>query len=271
MSFKPGKYLSEKYSSTSKSQSKFTLKGKSSSSIPALSEDELIQLIERLKDSEYMPLKKLRGTLKTDFDTIIQYIGLVRNTNSYGLLLDLINDQFAKETPSDLTPGTIGAYFRGSNLNIKFDPVECSALGAGAMPKDEEDWKECKNTVILASRTGSGYDFSLLKSGADASHAYIHVNHDNYEDFKGFSSDEKKKLRKYGVEYVYLHGYGSNDASQQKDLIGSAKHIDELKHRKCSNCEVSNDSNSGGFNWIALVIFIIILIIIIALLQLVWE
>ena len=85
--------------------------------------------------------------------------------------------------------------------------------------------------------------------------------------------EEKKKLKKYGLEYVYLHGYGSNDASQQKDLLGSAKHIDELKHRKCSNCEVSNDSHSSGlnFNWVALLVFIIIIVIIIALLQLVWE
>lgn len=266
MSFKPGKYLSQRHNS--RTGKTFTIKGKSSSGDLILSEEELIQIVGRLKDSSHTPLKRLHGTLKTDFDTITKYIGLTYNTNSYPLLLNLINEQF-EDNPEKVTPGTIGAFFRGSNMKIGFDPVECSALGAGAIPNEDADWKSCKNTVILAINNHNGYDFSLLKMGDDPSHAYVHVNHVNHDEFNGFSSEEKRKLKKYGIEYVYLHGY-EDDATKQHDLVGSATHIDDIKHRRCNNCGVDNSKSSGSFGWGALLIFIVLIIIILLLIEAFW-
>ena len=271
MAFNPSKYMSQRYNSSSGgSKNIFTIKGKSSSEDIILSEEELVQILGRLKDSSHVPLKKMSGSLKTDFEIINKYIGLTHNTNSYPLLLDLIRDQFISEKNSP-DPGTIGAFFRGSNLKIDFDPVECSALGVGAIPNGDESWKSCKNTVILAVNNRHGYDFSLLKMGDDPSHAYIHVNHDSYEDFQGFNSEERRKLKRYNVEYVFLHGY-ENDATKQHDLVGNAIHIDEIKHRKCNNCGVDNSNgseNSSSFGW-AILIFFVIIIIILLLIELMW-
>jgi len=266
MSFKPGKYLNHKYNSSSGRT--FTIKGKSSSSDLILSEDELVQIIGRLKDNAHTPIKKLTGSLKSDFETITKYIGLTYGTNSYSLLSNLINDQFEGDQTVPV-PGTIAAIFRGSFLETTFDPVECSVLAAGSIPNNDENWKSCKNSVILATGINKSYDFSLLKMGDDPSHAYIHVNHDNYDEFRGFSSEEKKKLKKYGIEYVYLHGY-EDDATKQKDLLGSATHIDQIKHRHCNSCDVK-EKNSNGINWMPLVIFIIIIVIIILLLGCCYE
>ena len=67
MSFKPGKYVTPKYRSSSRV---FTVKGKSSSDDIMVSEEELVEILKRLKDSSHVSIKKLRGSLKDDFQKI---------------------------------------------------------------------------------------------------------------------------------------------------------------------------------------------------------
>ena len=264
MSFKPSKYLTKSYFSNSKKT--FTIKGKSSSSDTVLEEDELLKIISNLRDSEYISLKKLSGSLKNDFETLNKYIGLTYQTNIYPTLKKMIDDQF--ENIESLTPGSIGAFFRGSALKNNMDHQECGVLSAGSIPTEDNNWNQCKNTVILAVKTSYGYDFSLLKMGEDPSHGYVHVKHDSYEDFDGFNSEEKKKLKKYGLEYVYLHGY-EDDPTKQKDLVGNAINVDEIKGRKCNSCTTSKDDSRDG-SWIGIILAIIFIIIILALIYMMW-
>lgn len=249
MSFKAGKYLSKRYQS--KSSRQFVTKGTSSDDL-LLSEEQLLEIIQNLRNNEYVPIKRLHGSLKTDFETLSKYISLIHQTNSYPLLKDMINNEFSKI--ENVTPGTIGSFFYGSSVNVNMDPQECSALHAGSIPNDDSEWNKCKNTVILANQSSNGYDFSLLNMGDDKSHAYIHVNHQDFNEFNGFSKMEKNKLKKYGVEYVYLYGYG-DETSHQKDLIGSAVHIDELK------CRQDKHQSSSGISWIFLLILVIFIVI----------
>ena len=261
MAFRPSEYLSRSYFSNAKSKKTFTIKGKSSSSDTVLEEDELKKIISNLRESEYVSIKRLSGSLKNDFDTLNKYVGLTYQTNAYSLLKELIDDQF--NDIQTLTPGSIGAFFKGSSLRNTMDHEECGVLAAGSIPTDSGDWNQCKNTVILAIRTNHGYEFSLLKTGEDPSHGYVHVKHDSYEDFEGFNSDEKRKLRAYGLEYVYLHGY-EDDPTKQKDLVGSAISVDEIKGRKCNSCTNSKDDKKEG-SWLGIILLIVFIIIIIAL------
>jgi hypothetical protein len=261
MSFQPSKYLSKSYFSNSKSKKTFTIKGKSSSSDTILEEEDLNKIISNLRDNEYVSIKKLSGSLKNDYDALNKYIGLTYQTNIYETLKKMIDSKF--EDIETLTPGSIGAFFRGSSLKNNMEFPECGVLSAGSIPKEDDNWTQCKNSVILAVRNSHGYDFTLLRMGEDPSHSYVHVKHDSYEDFEGFNSDEKKKLKKYGIEYVYLHGY-EDDPTKQKDLVGSAMGVDEIKGRKCNSCENSKDNTKEG-SWLGIILLIVFIIIIIAL------
>jgi hypothetical protein len=263
MAFKPSKYFSSKYNSIVKSGRSVTIKGKSSSEDIVLSEDEMMQIISKLRDNEYVPIKKISGDLKVAFDTLERYIGLLHQTNTYTMLKEMIDDQF--KNIDQVTPGTIGAHYRGSSLNTNMDPKECGVLAANSIPVEESSWKKCKNTVILATKNRYGYDFSLLSTGDDPSHAYVHVQHNNYDDFEGFSPDEKNKLKKYGIEYIYLHGY-EDDPTKQKDLVGSAQHINDIKSKKCNSCNPGREEHSSNSGWwiLGIIIFIFIIILLIA-------
>lgn len=263
MSLKPSKKISSKYNSISKSSRNFTIKGKSSSEDIILSEEELINIISKLRDNEHVPLKKVNGDLKVSFDTLNKFIGLTHQTSTYSMLKEMIDDQFSNL--ERVTPGTIGAYYRGSSMKTNMDPAECGVLMAGSIPANETDWKKCSNTVILATKNRYGYSFSLISTGSDTSHAYVHVKHDSYDEFEGFSADEKKQLRKYGAEYIYIHGY-EDDPTVQKDLFGSAQHLNDIKSRKCNSCDnkSTHHESDWGFGWIiGLIIFIIIIILLI--------
>jgi hypothetical protein len=258
MALKIGKHLSKSLGGGQFSDKFFTVKGSSSSGELIINKDDLIAALVRLRESEYVPIKKLSGSLKSDYETLTKYINLVQPTNTYPMLKSLIDKYFYDV--ENVAPGTVGAYFCGNNLNVNVDPKECSAVTAGSIPLEGDDWKTCKNNVILAENTNSGYDFTVLVQGEDKSHTYLYVkNLSNYDDFDGFSSDEKKKLKKYGVEYVNL--YGHEDSINYQNLVSNTMHLDEVKCRKHQHKE--NDK-SGGHSWLLIFLVIIIVIIIIA-------
>lgn len=261
MSLKIHKYLNKDNSQRSE-LSFFTLKGKDSSSDMVISKDELLGIISRLRGYEDTPVRKLTGSIKEDFKNLVKYINYTHQTNTYGMLKSLIDDQFGDL--DSVEPGTVGAYFYGSNMHVNIDPKECGAVTANSIPLTSDHWNTCKNNIILAEEKNHGYDFALLSTGDDKSHAYLYVKHDTYDDFNGFSSDERRALRKYGVEYVYLYGYGSK-AGEYKDLVGSAISVNDIKSRSKSNHHSNDNESKSGFGWWWILIIIIIIVIIIAI------
>lgn len=262
MSLKIGKHIGGMSSSLQKPviQGKneyFTIKGKSSSDEFLVSKDELLAAISRLRESDYTPIRKLSGSLKQDYLMVSKYVELTHQTNTYDMLKSLIDEKFYDL--EKVIPGTIGSYFYGSNLNVNMDPKECAATTANAIPVDSNTWIKCKNHLILADRTDKGYDFSLLSEGDDRSHAYVFLRHDSYDDFEGFSTEEKRKLKKLGVEYLYMYGYG-DDTTQYNDLVGTAVAVDECKHRKHHE---KKESSSNWLLWLVLIIFVILIICVI--------
>lgn len=259
MSFKIGKHIGAINTAQKNSSNKngfFTIKGKSSSDEFLVSKDELLAALSRLRENDYTPLRKLSGSLKEDYLMVRKYIELTHQTNTYDMLKSLIDEKFYDV--ESVVPGTIGAYFYGSNLNVNMDPKECAATTANAIPTDSNIWAKCKNHMILADRTTKGYDFSLLSEGDDKSHAYVFVRHDNYDDFEGFSADEKRKLKKLGIEYLYLYGYG-DDTTQYNDLIGTTVAIDDCKSRK--HHDKKEDSHDWSWlMWLILIIFFVVVI-----------
>jgi len=261
MSLRIGKHVAKSLASVSSSDKFFNIKGSSSSGEILINKDDLIAALTRLRDNEYVPIKKLNGSLKSDFDMVVKYVNLVHPTNTYPMLKSLI-DQYFYDIES-ITPGTIGAYFSGWNLNVNLDPKECAAAVAGGIPPDSSDYKICKNNVILAERTDTGYDFTVLTQGEDRSHTYLYVkNVNNYDDFDGFTDGEKRKLKKYGVEHVNLYGY--ENANEYTNLTNNVVHLDEVKCRnKDRKHSDKSDSNSGWL--LGLFIFIVLIIIILCI------
>jgi len=255
---KIGKHIGSLKSSAAKNNNNyFTIKGKSSSDEFLVSKDELLAAISRLRESDYTPIRKLSGSLKQDYLMVSKYVELTHQTNTYDMLKSLIDEKFYDL--EKVIPGTVGAYFYGSNLNVNMDPKECAATTANSIPVDSNTWNKCKNHMVLADRTDKGYDFSLLSEGDDRSHAYVFLRHDSYDDFEGFSTEEKRKLKKLGVEYLYLYGYGE-DTTQYNDLVGTAVAVDECKHRKHQE---KKESSSNWLLWLIMIIFVIVLICVI--------
>lgn len=259
MSFKIGKYIgSQLESKSSNNNITFILKGKNSSDDIIVSKEELVDALSNLRDNADVPLKRLSGNLKQNFELISKYVSYTHQTNTYSMLKDLIDEYFYDL--SHVEPGTIGSYFSGSSINVNMDPPECSAVGANSIPKDYSKWNNCKHNIILADSTNHGYDFALLSEGEDKSHTYVYVRHDTYSDFPGFTDEEKRKLKKFGVDYVNLYGYGE-DSSQYNDLVGTTIHINDVKSRHHEN----KDHKGGSGWWVWIIVFFIIIILILAI------
>ena len=145
-------------------------------------------------------------------------------------------------------------------MSVNIDPIECAAINAKTIPADNSDFKVCKNNIVIGERSHDGYKLELLNKGEDSSHTFLYLkDHNVYDDFEGFSNDEKKKLKKMGVEYVNLYGYGT-DNTQYSDLVGNTVHVDELKSRKHQHRE---EGSSWGL-WLIVFFIVFILIIILA-------
>jgi len=259
--FNPARYIS---SSIPKKEPSTILriKGNNSETSVDVNINDLKKSIKLLREYHQFNPKKLPSDVKVEFEKIVKLVNKLHGTNSYDLLLNLINEHFFDLNKVNIN--TVGSYFVGGSQRTSFHPdkPECAPIAAGSMPTNN-DAKFCHNHVFIAeSRSGdNGYDIHLLNRGQDQSHAYLFIRHDNMEDFEGLNDEEKRKIRSYGVEHVYLYGYG-DDVTEYKDWNGTALHLDQIK------CRPSNNKNNKKniTNWWVVIVVVIILIILLLLL-----
>ena len=117
-------------------------------------------------------------------------------------------------------------------------------------------------SVILAEKSSTGYDFSLVKPGnseEDFNPAYVFVESENINDFKGFCKSEKENLKALGCKKVKLVGYSSD--MSYSDFYKEPKNVDKIKHRHTIPVKKNSDKEDNNFGLLLLLIFIILILI----------
>ena len=271
-------------SSTIISESMITTKGGKKKKELKIKVAELNSLVEDLRYNSDKKINRITGEIKVKFGQLKHLVTLLYDTNSYNILVDMVNKHF--KDLETIIPGTIGAYCIGCERGS-----ECSPICAGSMPMDNNG-ENCKDTVILAEYNNGRYDFTLLKtrtetestestesskssseyrtdgfergSKSDKRHnsGYVFVPHTTLDDFAGFTKREKRMLEKLGVDHVNLYGYNENGDDQFKLDSG---HIDHIKARSGKGRRHQGESGSGGndntFIFIFVIFFIIFLLV----------
>ena len=192
--------------------------------------------------------------MKKQFEEFKNVVDLVKNTNSYSILIDIITSNF--EGIKELTPGTIGAYCYGKFHEVSFDGDDvCTAVAAGAIPSYDGDTNTCKHNIVIAENKGSRYKFSMIRptkqsSFEDEESIYYTDDEDEeveevsstesnnketfvfipmIDEFKGFSTREKKNLMRLGVHNIKLYGF-TDDGKQYHHI--KTCHVNDIETRR---------------------------------------
>lgn len=223
---------------------------------------ETKRLLKILRQHSNVPITRLTGEASEAFKRVVGDIHIFHTSTSYVVLYEFIREIF--EDCRDVLPGTVGAYFYGCHLENSIGGVEhtgCSAICAGSAPPNDANWSSCVNPVILALPENGRFNLSLLhagKSDNDKKVAYIFLTYSTYAAFPGFTSEDKKQLRSWGIETVKLRGYREDGKSYialtERDLS-----LSEVKSRA-----YLVDQGSGGeysFLWLFVLVFIILIVL----------
>lgn len=240
--------------------------GSSFSDIEKVDIEDLNKKLKHLKENADHKIRNLSGSLKSDFESLAQYVSWMYNTEGYDAFYKEIVKHFGDR--HDYQPGTIGAYCGGC-LDVKSKGISrgCNVVCAGSIPPPYEDpnFEFCEYLVIWAVHNGKSFDFTTLNEVEvkSARYAIVFVENKTIEDFPGFTDAEKKILEQNGIEEVRLIYYNSDCNTEDKyvNLTQKFAVLNELKARHAN--AVAASSSSGSMNWFWLLIIAIIILMVI--------
>lgn len=224
--------------------------------------EDLRAKLAHLRDYSNVPIRKLSGKLKADFESLAQYVAWMYNTDSYPSLYAEIKNYF---TDTDIyQPGTVGAYCGGCLVKRKdgLTARGCTVICAGSIPPPFEDpeWDFCSDLVIWAVYNGDSYDFTTLNEIEDEEDdkAIVFVDQSR---FSGFSTNEIKTLRDHGVNHVRIMYYNPQQDPVYQDMSGGYISLNEItiRDRQDNNPDTATTATVNGFNWWSLLIVLLIL------------
>ena len=242
-----------------------------------------------MRYNSHTSINKLSGNLKKQFNEFKNVVDLVRDTNSYSILVDIITSNF--DGMDEVIPGTIGAYCYGKFHNVSFDEDDvCTAVAAGAIPSYDGDTNICKHNIVIAESKGSGYRFSLIKptksrqtssfddddgesvyytdndeNGDDDEDSSYHTSSDGHtfvfipmvDEFEGFSNREKKNLMRLEAQNIKLYGF-SDDGKNYHHI--KTCHVNDIRTRKEKRRKFKTKSNDNTpillFGIVIIVLFV---------------
>lgn len=226
--------------------------------------EDLRRKLTNLKAHSKTPIRKISGQVKEDFDSLVQYVTWIYNTDSYPLLYAEIKDFFNENEKYE--PGTIGAYCGGCLVKRKDGLLTrgCSVVCAGSIPPPygEEDWDFCPNLVIWATFNGENYDFTTLNEvdHEQTDKVIIYIDHDSMDVFPGFNELEKKTLKDNGVTQVRLVYYNPNGNPVHKEVSNGFISLDQVKTRQQNQGATTNVVEYQGWNcWVIIIIALILI------------
>ena len=238
--------------------------------------NEIDDIVELFRNKPDELIRTLEGETAKRFQEMASYASILHGTESYDLLIERVNRQFADL--DEVRPGTVGAYFHGCFVETSFSKTHpgCSVTCAGSMPpsKSDEHFKHCGNTVVSAQFVGSSknknkghYNFEILNKSNKHNKkdlAYLYIPYTSIHRCPGFSKKEISQLSSMGIKYVRLVGY-KKDSTKYYDLAPKPIKVSHLKSRvdeiKPKHIKVKNDEKNIWIGTVIVVTIIIILMI----------
>lgn len=199
--------------------------------------------------------------IKCPTSTLIKFHNIVKRVQeSYGKqdykdLYDKIQTSFSKVTK--ITPGTIGAYFKGCSYSSNGESVvnpACTAACAGSvpLPKGTPGWKLCDTLCLIYDGKNS---FNILNDVDSSKEAVVYIP-ENIK-FNGFSKDNINALKSRGIEKAKISQY-SDDGMSYKYITPDFTDLDKF------NTDVPNGNknvvNTNVLIGVAVVLGIVLLI-----------
>ncbi len=215
--------------------------------------DAVRNTIKSLLKYAHYRIKDLPDDIGDKFRQFVTVIATYHNSDVYDEIFTIIDAETRQLLA--VTPGTLGAYFRGCLIPVTFpDNPSCSELCASAFqpPNNSEGWHSCEYLVVAAEYShDTGFVFDVIRQGNNP--GYVIVKFNTIEKFPGFSQPEKEALKKTGLKICKLLTVNKN-GDVYRDLLDNFVAVERLPSR------ASHIDTSEGISWGLLVILAIIVI-----------
>ena len=248
--------------------------------IAILRKNANVSIMEKDRNTEVAEaLLRVRSTLQT-----------MSGDKSYEELNTIVESAF-----NDITtpiPYTIGAHFRGWNIETNMDDTDfgpCVAVRIGSLQKPGFVNK-CKYVSMYASWSNDKFSFSddIDDRSTDKrklSQVVINIPFTNVNNFPGFSAEEKEELKRNDITHVCIMGFRMGSNNYTHLTKGEFIPLENVKTRHSSNStrkipikqpdramtltkEQYNNDSYGAAAWI---FFILIIIVILFLFYFFWK
>ena len=235
---------------------------------------ELEQLVIKMKENAHVPLNKIPPALRNDFRKLTAKVDLLKDTEAYHLLWDIIVKHF---TGMLVNPHTIGSYCGGC-LTLSAVPGSqgCGATCAGSITPNTPDWVACDKSVIVGVPDGSDYSFSVThRTPGDSGYVFLYKSgHQQDEGVREirqiFNESDIQRLRQLGLTKVHVFAYDSGDyadLTKAERELGPAEKLalaeSEPHHKKKFWVEHHQNGSAWGI-FIVITLIIVILLVILA-------
>ncbi len=224
--------------------------------------NDLENIIIFLRRYQHYKIKDLRGELLNKYNNLTRKVELLYGTKEFNILSNLLKKHFGNI--KFFIPGTIGAYCGGC-LNDQGNDFHqsCSPICAGSIPLG--NYESCNSNIIVANYKDNKYDLNLITSENKINKAFIFLDVDSINNFRGFSDNEKDQIKHMGVNKVTL--FGSENSSKKYEKISDEMDIKDCKkrHNDLYHRNYEDEEDSRDFDNLWIIVLIIIIIIIIAL------
>lgn len=212
--------------------------------------------ISNLQNYANTPINKLPPGAYQDYNYVVKSVRSLYNTDNFSTLRGIVDEYFTNVTHPE--PGTVGAYMVGCVVSTNFPSSNqgCSAICAGGIPPDDDVWKSCQYTVIVANMKDDKFEFRVMyrpDTAAGKETAYVFVQYSDINSFPGFSASEKQELGKLGIKRVVLYGF--RDGTNYHEL--SNTNLSDIKERLAAG-QADPPSNNWGWE-IGLAIVLVVL------------
>ena len=213
----------------------------------------------KLKDHVNVPLATLSVEIKNLYRESVSTISKIVEYGSGDKIQDIIQEVF--KDVNNVTPNTIGMYFRGCYIQQNNGGVPaCSAVCAGSFQPIDPNFKSCEDLVINYNGV---LNFTLINNKEKQTRATIYLN---VNKFTRFTVSDVEYLKNLELKDIVL--FEKVGDKYNKIYDGSISNIQTRSDTFMNADGSSSDDSSNSDNnwWIFIVIAVVVIIILLVLL-----
>lgn len=251
-------------------------KGRTAGSERDLNLDRLRPAIKTLVDSANVPTiaidKSAPHEVSLAYNLLRDHVKyLYERPEVFRIISDEVRESVANIQPSNVKPGTIGAYLKGFLIKSELPGgrEHCSAIAAGAFPFGGPGKQAFCADRVMAMQLVDGKPILAWQQPGNSHRLILNASFTSYETFPGFSKEELEILKNNGIKEVEIMGEGhyDRDTFKQRSLTNGFRHIEDIKIRTDKK---EQHSPSNGFGVIFFFGFLVIAMLLLFVLFKMW-